>query len=425
MSEASPLRFAGVDVGYDDGPVVRGADLLVGAGRVVGLVGPNGAGKSTLLRAVTGAAGILAGDVELCGDPVGSLTERQRARLVAVVPQSTAAPFAFPSFDFVEMGRHAHLPPLGGPGERDRRVVEYAMRRTDTWRLAAERVDTLSGGDLQRLVLAQALAQEPRVLLLDEPVSHLDLNHRLQILDLVRELADAGLAVLAVFHDLDLAARYSDELAVVHEGALGPAGPPRAVLTARNVSEVFGVRAVIGTDPVTGSATVTPVLRDEAVAPTRDQEVFVVGGAGHGARLLRSLALAGFRVSCGALELGDTDQAVAQAVRARHVTLPAFGSPDPAALSQTETLAASADIRVVSATPFGRGNIANLRAAVRAGDPLVLVGGMGPRRDFGDGEATALWREALDAGAVAVDDDDGALAEVAHVLGGSADVPHR
>ena len=113
------------------------------------------------------------------------------------------------------MGRHPHLGRLAAESAEDDAVVEQAMERTDTLRLAAERVDTLSGGDLQRLTLAQALAQQPEVLLLDEPTSHLDLNHRLQVLDLVRELADDGMAVLGVFHDLDLAARYSDRLAIV------------------------------------------------------------------------------------------------------------------------------------------------------------------------------------------------------------------
>lgn len=219
------LRFADASVGYGDGAVVTGVGLEVRPGRFVGLVGPNGAGKSTLLRAVTGSARLTGGTLEVAGRPAHALAPRERARLVAVVPQSLPVPFAFPAVEFVEMGRSPHLPALGGPGPRDREVVERAMALTDTARLAREPLDTLSGGDLQRLVLAQALAQEPWVLLLDEPVSHLDLNHRLQVLDLVRSLADEGLGVLAVFHDLDLAARYADEIAVVHDGAVSPAAP--------------------------------------------------------------------------------------------------------------------------------------------------------------------------------------------------------
>lgn len=417
---SAPLAYRGVAVGYGDAAVVTGVELDVGAGRFVGLVGPNGAGKSTLLRAVTGTARVLGGSLELGGRTASALTDKERARLVAVVPQAMPATFAFSALEFVEMGRHAHLPSLGGPGDHDREVARRAMELTDTARLADEPVDTLSGGDLQRLVLAQALTQEPRVLLLDEPVSHLDLNHRLQVLDLVRDLADDGMAVLAVFHDLDLAARYSDEIAVVHDGTLRPAGPPHEVLTAETLSEVFAVRAVVGTDPVTGSVQITPVVRTGAVAPERPERVFVACGAGSGARLMRKLALAGFRVSSGALERGDTDQGVAEALGVRRVDLPPFGHADGEKADAVAALAREADVRVVAGTPFGSGNVGNLRAAVEAGVPLVLVGEMGAERDFSGGEATALWHAALDAGAVRARDDDAAFEAVMELTGGDA-----
>jgi len=404
MSEVL-LRYSSASVGYGGRAVVEHVELAVSAGEIVGLVGPNGAGKSTLLRAVTDDSELLAGAIELAGRPLSSLTTRERAALVGVVPQQVSAAFSFPAAEFVEMGRHPHLPRFGQPGAADREAVERAMQLTDTEHLAERAVDELSGGDLQRLSFAQALATEPRVLLLDEPVSHLDLNHRLQVLDLSRDLADSGLAVLAVFHDLDLAARYSDRVAVVARGELGVAAPPASVITAEMLRTVFGVRAVVGTDPVTGSVSVTPVLRDGAVSRTRRGRVHVVGGSGVAAPLMRRLVLAGWTVTAGALNAGDADATLSDALGIEYASIPPFAPMDASAAVSTAKLAALADAIVVCEVPFGHGNVDNLLVAVRAGKPLVVVGDV-EGRDFAGGAAASYWSEALLGGAVRVDSAD-------------------
>lgn len=406
------LEFRAASVGYGSRVVVREAAFAVRPGEFVGLVGPNGAGKSTLLRAVTGGADVLGGDI-VCGDSVLRMPERERARLIGVVPQSQSAVFAFTARGFVEMGRHPHLGRLGSPGAEDRAVVDEAMLRTDTARLADERIDELSGGDLQRLTLAQALAQQPRVLLLDEPTSHLDLNHALQVLDLVRTLADGGMAVLGVFHDLGLAARYADRICIVADGGVTPPSAPAEALNARVISDVFGVRAVVRTDPVTGSVAVTPVLRGADLG-TREGRgaVGLVCGSGTGTTLMRELMRAGFRVTAGALNRGDVDQAVAEALGAHHVALPPFGEIGRDAAATVREAFGDARVIIVCATPFGRPNLPNLQAALDAGRPLVLVGGMGPERDFTSGAATALWAEAVARGAMRANDESEALAIV-------------
>lgn len=395
------LAYRTADVGYAETPVVRGADLDVCAGEIVGLVGPNGAGKSTLLRAVTGDSRLLAGTLAVAGRDVRELAPLERARLVGVVPQQIGAAFSLPAREFVALGRHPHVPRFSAPGEHDREVVQRAMELTDTARLADKPADELSGGDVQRLALAQALAQEPRVLLLDEPTSHLDLNHRMQILDLTRQLADEGMAVLAVFHDLELAGRYADRVSVVADGRVGEPGPPERVITAESLRDVFGVRAVVGTDPVTGSVSVTPVVREQAVERGTRGKVFVVGGSGVAAPLLRRLVLAGWQVSAGALNSGDADQLVADALRVEYPAIPPFAPMDAAAAVEASRLATSADVVVVCEVPFGHGNIDNLLVAVRAKKPTVLVGDI-EGRDFAGGAAASYWREALDHGALVV-----------------------
>ena len=403
------LAFDGATVGYGNLKVVDAVDLAVHAGEVVGLVGPNGAGKSTLLRAVTGSADLSGGAIEIAGQPLHTLDPRHRAALVGVVPQSISAAFAFPAREFVEMGRNPHLGRLEQPGAHDREVVERVMRLTDTWRLASTPVDTLSGGDMQRLALAQALAQEPRVLLLDEPVSHLDLNHRLQVLELVRDLANEGLGVLTVFHDLDLAARYSDRLSVVAGGGATAAAHPREVITTHTLREVFGVRAVVGTDPVTGTVSVTPVVREESMRAGGDRgRVLLVAGSGSGAALMRRLSLAGYEVSLAALNLGDIDEGVAAALGLTRVSLPPYAALDDDALGRVRALAEAAEFVVVACVPFGGANVDNLRAAVDSGRALVLVGDI-EGRDFTRGIAERLWEQAIERGARMVSDDDEAM----------------
>ncbi len=414
--EKAALEYAWACVGYGDACVVEDVRLAVRAGEIVGLVGPNGAGKSTLLRAVTGDARLLAGDIRVRGDSIGALTPRERALRVGVVPQQVSAAFSIPAREFVEMARHPHLPRFGTYGPRDDEAVERALVMTDTAHLADRPVDALSGGDLQRLALAQALAIGPEVLLLDEATAHLDLNHRLQVLDLVRSLAKDGMAVLAVFHDLDMAARYADRLAVVHGGGAGDADVPERVLTAEMLREVFGVRAVVGIDPITGAVAVTPVLRDGAVRATElNARVLVVGGAGSAAPLLRRLVLAGLRVDAAALNTGDADALVAEALGVPFARIPPFAPMDAEAAVQVAKTAEAADVIVVTPVPFGHGNVDNLLIAVRAGKPLVLMGSV-EGRDFTGGAAESYWIEALERGAMLVNEVEAAEEAVLAVV---------
>jgi iron complex transport system ATP-binding protein len=410
------LEYRDAAVGYDRA-VVSGVCLAVHPGEVVGLIGSNGAGKSTMLRAVTGGARLVSGALEVLGRPRVSYDARSLARVVAALPQTVTATFRFSAREFVEMGRHPHLGRFADLSAADARVVDEAMELTDTARLAGEPVDTLSGGDLQRLTLAQTLAQQPRVLLLDEPTSHLDLNHRLQVLDLVRRLADEGLGVLAVFHDLDMAARYSDTLAAVHGGGVGPCGSPREVLTGSLLGEVFGVSAVIGTDAVTGAVSVTPVLRRGETPRPRGVRVHVVGGSGSAARLLRRLVLEGYEVTAAALNAGDTDNEVAAALGLRYVPLPPFAPVDIHAEAEAAALAAVADVVVVAGTPFGAANLGNLRSAVGSGSPVVLTGSLGPERDFTRGDAARIWDAAVVAGARTAETEDEVLEAISEVSG--------
>jgi iron complex transport system ATP-binding protein len=223
--------------------ILRGVSLALEPGEIVALVGPNGAGKTTLLRVASRVLRPDAGRVLLAGRDVASLPRRVLAREVAVVPQETAVAFPFRAGELVLMGRAPHLSALGFESRADRARARDAMARVGIEALADRSVLELSGGERQLVLVARALAQDPRVLLLDEPTAHLDLRHRLEVLALVREFAGAGRSALVISHDLGLAARACQRIALLADGELRAVGPPAQVLTPAALRAVFGVEA--------------------------------------------------------------------------------------------------------------------------------------------------------------------------------------
>ncbi|KOX01886.1 ABC transporter ATP-binding protein [Streptomyces sp. NRRL WC-3723] len=221
--------------------------LAADSGTFVGLVGPNGSGKSTLLRTVYRALRPAAGAVRLDGDDLHAMDPRAAARALAALPQESSAEFDFTVAEVVAMGR---LPHRGRTAASDREICARAMDRTGVAHLADRGFPGLSGGEKQRVLIARALAQQPRVLILDEPTNHLDIAHQLDVLALVR---DSGLTVLAALHDLNLAAAHCDVLYVIDKGRIVAAGPPHDVLRPALLAEVFGIRAHPVRHPGTGA----------------------------------------------------------------------------------------------------------------------------------------------------------------------------
>lgn len=253
------LRARGIHVRLGGTPILHGVDLDVHTGAVHGLIGPNGAGKSTLLRTLAHLIPAEQGTVRAAAGDVAAMTARRRARTVGFLPQETGVDQDFTVRDVVSMGRYAHLRRWRAPAAADVGAVTEALDRTGTSHLADRSARTLSGGQRQLVLIAKQLAQAPEVHLLDEPVSALDVAYQLTVLSLIRSLADHGAAVVTVLHDLNLAARCCDTLTVLHQGRIYATGPPAEVLTAALMADVYGVHAVIDTDPATGTARVSAI----------------------------------------------------------------------------------------------------------------------------------------------------------------------
>ena len=261
-TSAPPARLSarGLDAGYPGRTVIRGLDLDIAPGRITMIIGANACGKSTLLGALARLRPPLGGRVERDGTDVTGIPRPAYARSVGLLPQHPVAPEGLTVAELVARGRHPHRGLFSRWSAADSRIVDDALHRTGTTELADRPVGDLSGGQRQRVWIAMALAQQTRILLLDEPTTFLDLSHQLEVLDLLRELnREQGTTIVAVLHDLNLAARYADELVVMEGGRVIAHGAPSAVLTAESVAEAFALRALVMPDPLTGTPLIVPI----------------------------------------------------------------------------------------------------------------------------------------------------------------------
>jgi len=257
------LVARGAGFAYRDGHGVAAIDLEVGSGEIVGLLGPNGAGKSTLVRMLSGVLAPYRGSIRLFGAELAGLARIEIARRVAVVPQETPSDLPYTALETVLLGRHPHLAGLAFESDADLELAHAALAQLGAEELAERPVAELSAGERQRVAAARALAQDTPALLLDEPTSFLDLRFQVELFDLVRGLAARGRAILAVLHDLNLAAEYCDRVVLLAGGRLDAAGPTAETLTYANLTRVYGTEIYVDLNDLTGSLVVTP-LSDRA-----------------------------------------------------------------------------------------------------------------------------------------------------------------
>jgi iron complex transport system ATP-binding protein len=247
------LEVVNVTAGYPRNVVLKDISFNVAPGEILGIIGPNGCGKSTLLRTITSILKPFGGKVLFHGQNIREFSYRRIARYMAVVSQDTDLTFSFRAVDVVMMGRLPHLGRIRREGREDFSVVERCLRLMDVSDIAERQITELSSGERQRVMIAKALAQEPEVLLLDEPTSHLDIGHQIEIFDLIKELnKNNGLTILCVLHDLNLAAEYCSRLILMKTGGIYSIGPPEEVLRYDIIEHVYKTVVVVLKNPTSG-----------------------------------------------------------------------------------------------------------------------------------------------------------------------------
>ncbi|MCW3996819.1 MAG: ABC transporter ATP-binding protein [Candidatus Bathyarchaeota archaeon] len=400
------LSVNGVECRYGSMKVLSGIELEVRTGDFIGIIGPNGSGKTTLLRSISRVLKPHVGSILIDKADVYSLKPLEVAKKMAVVPQDSTVGFNFSVMDVVLMGRNPHLGRFQMETPKDVEVARKAMELTNTWYLADRSVHELSGGERQRVIFARALAQEPKILLLDEPMSHLDLINQLEIMDLVKGLCvKNGLSVLAVIHDLNMAARYCDMILMLKDGQVFALGKAEEVLTSENIRSVFAVDAIVRKNLVTNSLYVIP-LSPKRNSCEKKGTVHMICGAGTGTLLMKALVDEGYNVTAGVLNLLDSDFEACELLKIAAVTEAPFSPISDKSHALNLEMLENASMVVVTAVPFGFGNLRNLevaKEALKRGIPTYVIDDVPvEKRDFTNGEATRLILELKEMGAIFV-----------------------
>lgn len=425
--ERSLLQAQGISFGYDNQPLLYDLALDVRAGEMVGLLGPNGSGKSTLLRLLSGVLRPQRGRILLAGRELSQWGRQGVAQRIAVVPQELHIPYAFTVEHMVSLGRTPFVRTFfGSQDRRDEAIIQDAMKATGVTDLAQRIFNELSGGERQRVTIAMALAQQPLLLLLDEPTSHLDIKYQIETLELVQKLnRERGVTVVAALHDLNLAARYFPRLLLFQRGIVADAGPAE-VLEPGLLSRVYGIHVRVGILRGSQHLSILPPGLDESVEASADSpRVHVMAGGGSGELLMRALADEHIAFVAGALNVGDSDHTLALRLATEVITEQPYAPLASATMEQVSNSLARVSLLCLCAVPVGPGNLPLLREALQAaqnGLPVVMLVPPFPEpteealqrsgiaeRDYTGGEGVQLVRLLLQSGAQLVDSVGAAL----------------
>jgi len=382
---------------YSDNDILKGVTFSVKSGEMVALLGPNGSGKTTLLKNMSKILAPKTGIISLGENSIENFCAKELAQELAVIPQSFDTTFSFTVEEIVMMGRSPHIERGKNETATDLSIVEESMRATNVWQFRNKLFMNISGGEKQRAIIARALAQEPKILLLDEPTSNLDINHQVEILTTIRKLAeDRNLTVVAAFHDLNLAAKYFDKLVILSKGKVKAIGEPKDVLSADLIKGVYGVDVIVERHPISQSVFVLPITAIPQSVAGRACSVHVMAGGGSGAELMMTLSRAGVNFSLGAVNIIDSDYELAKKLGVTDIAIESPFCPiSDETLSNNMDLIEKTDVVILAPFLIGHGNLPNLIAAQKAiemGKKIIIIDqGDFAERDFTDGIAGAIY----------------------------------
>lgn len=381
------LKVKSLQYSINNVEILKDICLEANEGEFIGLIGPNGAGKTTLLKCINGinkGSGI----IELGGQALEELGNKAAARQVSLMHQNTSISFPFPAIDIVLAGRYPYLKRTRGESSVDYGIARRYMDYTDTLKFETKPITQISGGERQRVLFAKVLTQETGLILLDEPTASLDIAHEEQIFKYSSELCAEGRTVIAAVHDIKVAANYCTRLVLMKDGRIISDGSPEEVLTAGNLSDAYGVNALVYRNRITGHLDfyIHGMEHDNT-----GKRVHVIGGGGSASGIIRLLFENGCKVTAGVFAHGDSDLSCAEVFGIECLVCKPFSEISEECHLKNIDLIRKADITILCDMPFGIQNIRNLEAAKHA-KRLILVEDENPEgRDFTGGKALGLY----------------------------------
>jgi len=401
---------------YGPTKVIENVSLKVETGDFVGVLGPNGSGKTSLIRSSSGLLKPSSGQIILDGVDLYSMSKKEIAGKISVVPQTPHFEPNFTVFDAVILGRTPHLNWLENEDQEDKDIAIESIRLLGIERLARRQVGELSGGERQKVLIARALTQQPDILLLDEPTTHLDVSSKIETMSLIKGLcAKEKLAVVAVFHDLNLAAQYCDSAVLLKEGRTVASGITDEVMRSETIRKTFGIDIEVRRQPKTGSIFLVPLLKPPIERENQAGRIHVICGGGTGSFLMIELKRQGYSVTSGVLNILDTDNETAQELGIPVINEAPFSPISDENYREHSKMIAASDLVILSNMPFGKGNIRNLEAVVEAlgkGKRILMIGVDLEKRDFTNGVATNYLMQLKERGATVVQSEEEALSKV-------------
>lgn len=419
------LSLSNLNFSYNGAPVLKDISFKVQERQFISILGPNGSGKSTLINIISRVLKNYRGQVIVAGKNLAGLHPRQAARLVAVVPQSTHPGFDFTVKQIVAMGRYPYRDRLEAGSSADKKI-EDIIEKVRIQNLTHRKYHELSGGEKQRVIIAQALVQDTPLLLLDEPTSHLDINFQIELMQLIKDLNTIdGKTVIGIFHDINLAIQYADKVMLLKEGNLFEYGTVNEVITTENIERVFGSEVYVAKNPFSGKLYVNPTfsLSTGAGRDLKNIRVHVIGGGGAATSVLNLLHSQGYRLSCGVVNNLDTDQGTAQRLGIPFVSEAPFSPISRQSQDRNLEFIKGSDYVILPSVAIGNGNFSNLASARQAqqmGKKVIIMGGKDMSgRDYTQGKASVLFEEIIGAGAEVISSESQLLGLLAKPKGHS------
>ncbi|SMD10079.1 ABC transporter ATP-binding protein [Sporomusa malonica] len=388
------LSAMNVNVTIGDKAILRDVSFTVKMGEFVGIIGPNGAGKSTLLRSLRGMGNITAGDIQLFGEPVYTMGDKQLARMVAYMQQEVNVGFGFTALEVVLAGRYPYLKWWQNEQSQDYQIARKYMAFTGVEALAEKSLQQVSGGERQRILLAKVLAQETPFVFLDEPTASLDLVYQEEIFRYCQAMCQEGKTVLIVAHDIKLAAKFCSRLLLLAGGTVIADGNPSKVITAQNLEKAYGLHSTVFINKVTGNLDIHTY--EAAGTAAGQQSVHVIGGGGSAGSIIRLFHEKAYSLSGGVFQPGDTDADVAKAFGIQVVMGQPFCVIDELHARQNREKIRAADLTILSNLFYGEQNLDNLDAAFSAKKLIILEDTPIEQRDFTGGKAAKLYQDLIE-----------------------------